>query len=72
MPHSLRIRCQGDEGPRLNAALRERAAAHIAADMSMTYSQGEQTIELVTDNPTLVHSIIQLVAPGARVEVRTG
>jgi len=70
--YSFTINCRDGEGARLNDALRERAGEHLADGMSMTWvAPRDQTIELVTDNPTLVRSIIDLVAPHARAEIAT-
>jgi hypothetical protein len=66
------IHCRDGEGARLNDALRERAGEYLADGMSMTWvAPSNQTIELVTDNPILVRSIIDSVAPHARAEVAT-
>ena len=70
--YSFKIYCRDGEGARLNDALRERAGEHLADGMSMTWvGRRDQTIELVTVNPTLVRSIIDSVAPHARAEIAT-
>ena len=68
--YAFTIRCRDGEGARLNDALRELAGEHLADGMSMTWvARRDQTIELVTDDPLLVRSIIDLVAPHARADI---
>ena len=70
--YRVTITCDPVPAEPLFGALRDEPAVRIAGDTTLTWTNGEALIKLVTAAPAELLELVARVAPGAVVHVETG